>query len=66
MKQLTNIEKSAFRKGEYVGYRNGVWMIRRTNSSYGNWIARKRDDSTTAPIYAMRLEDMSVKLSYAN
>lgn len=26
---LHNIEKSGFRKGEYVGYANGVWRIRK-------------------------------------
>ena len=35
-----NIEKSTFRRGEYVGYSCGeVFEIRRTNSSYGNWCA---------------------------
>ena len=65
MKSLPNIEPSAFRRGEYVGYCNGVWIIRRTNSTYGNWIARKRDDTTVAPIYAMRLDQLSLKLTYA-
>jgi hypothetical protein len=40
MKNYTNIEKSAFRKGEYVGYANGkVFKIKKSNSTYGNWFA---------------------------
>ncbi len=27
MRYLHNIEKSGFRKGEYVGYSDGVWRI---------------------------------------
>ena len=57
-----NIEKSAFRKGEYVGYANGVWLITKTNSTYGNWIARNRDDKTLSSILAFNLSDMSKKL----
>ena len=29
MKSLHNIEKSGFHKGQYVGYANGAWRIRR-------------------------------------
>jgi len=36
MRDLTNIEKSGFRKGEYIGYCRGVWRIRKTN---GEWLA---------------------------
>lgn len=28
MKALLNVEKSAFRKGEFVGYCHGVWHIK--------------------------------------
>lgn len=59
---MHNIEKSAFRKGEYVGYANGVWLIRKTNSSFGNWSARHRDDPRQPLIFAMRLADLSAKL----
>ena len=34
---MRNIEKSAFRRGEYVGYANGVYKIRR--DGYGGWVA---------------------------
>lgn len=36
-----NIDKAAFRLGEYVGYAKGVWQIRK--SSRG-WSAAKRDE----------------------
>ena len=66
MINLPNIEKSAFRKGGYVGYACGVWMINRTNSTYGNWCARHRDDSSRPAIYAFRLADLSAKLEQIN
>ena len=66
MEALPNIEKSSYRH-EYVGYANGVWFIKKSNSSYGNWIARYRDDVNISPIFAWTLKSMSVKLKeYAN
>jgi len=62
MPSCINIERSAFRKGEYVGYAHGVWTITKTNSTYGNWIARDRDGNRPA-IYAFRLAELSDKLS---
>lgn len=57
-----NIEKSAFRRGEYVGYGQGtVWHIRKSNSSYGRWVAFDRDGKLQAQ-YAFRLADLSPKL----
>lgn len=44
MKSLTNIEKSAFRRGEYVGYCQGAWRIRRS-SDY--WVAIRQSDGAT-------------------
>ena len=59
---MQNIEKSAFRKGEYVGYGGGkVWHIRKSNSSYGNWFAYNRDKHNEQ-IYAMRLADLQNQL----
>jgi len=63
MRNLPNIEKSAFRKGEYVGYSNGVWLIRKTNSSYGNWSARHRDSNRAPLLFAFTLEELSRKLT---
>ena len=40
MKNFFNLEKSAFHKGEYVGYCEGkVYRITKTNSSFGTWAA---------------------------
>ena len=70
MRDLHNIEKSAFKRGSYVGYGAGkVWHIARTNSTYGNWIALPINwipsDDMAAPshLYAFRLSDMSSKLN---
>ena len=41
MRNLTNIEPSSFRHGEYVGYAAGVWHITRRKPS--GWHCRKRD-----------------------
>ena len=69
MKNLHNIEKSAFRHGEYIGYSCGeVFAIRRTNSSYGNWCATV--DISKFPntkfanrhVFAFTLEKLSRKL----
>ena len=40
MKYLHNVEKSAFRPGEYVGYADGVWRIVRNGRV---WIATHRN-----------------------
>jgi hypothetical protein len=40
MKDLSNIDKSAFRRGEYIGYANGTYRITRSTSSYGKWHAQ--------------------------
>jgi len=62
MKDLLNIEKSNFRKGEYVGYAIGCWYITKSNgSSYGNWIARKQTGENEL-LFAQTLEEMSDKL----
>jgi hypothetical protein len=62
MKHYPNIEKSIFRKGEYVGYSEGrVYRISKTNSSYGTWAAHNRDNYNDK-IFAFGLESMSQKL----
>ena len=63
MKNYLNIEKSAFRKGEYVGYSNGkVFHIRKSNSSFGNWHAANRDN-WNEQVFAFGLASMSQKLA---
>jgi hypothetical protein len=67
-----NIEKSAFHRGEYVGYAAcSVWRIERSTSSFGRWAARC--DSPIADIvtrnltiFAWTLDDMSAKLVAAS
>jgi len=62
MKSFHNIEKSAFRKGEYVGYSEGkVYRISKTNSSYGTWFAHNRDNYNEQ-VFAFGLDSMSKKL----
>lgn len=68
-KNLYNIEKSAFNRGEYVGYAAGyVFRITRCKSSFGNWQARLARYNPVNPalsnrfFYAFTLESMSEEL----
>ena len=62
MKNYCNIEKSAFRKGEYVGYCEGkVYHIRKTNSSFGTWFAYNCENYNDQ-LFAFGLESMSKQL----
>ena len=66
MKNYTNIEKSAFKRGEYVGYSEGkVFRITKSNSSYGTWHARNRDNPNDQ-LFAFGLDAMSEKLTNHN
>lgn len=56
MRDLHNVEKSTFRKGEYVGYANGVWRIRKRAG--GAW----RGDKDGASVYGATLADISSEL----
>lgn len=69
MKSFSNIEPSAFHKGQYVGYGGGlVWRITKSTSSFGNWSARPNEVTHGASaarvptLFAMRLEEMPAKL----
>jgi len=63
MKNYPNIEKSAFRKGEYVGYTEGrIYRISKTNSSFGTWAAHNRDNYNDQ-LFAFGLDSMSQKLT---
>ena len=60
-----NIEKSGFRKGEYVGYDKGghFWRITRSTNSNGNWAARPGNaDNRIATLFAFRLAEMGEQL----
>lgn len=61
MKSYINIDKHPHKKGLYVGYADGVWYIQKSNSSYGNWWAYKRDASNIQ-FNAHTLTVMSEKL----
>lgn len=55
-----NIEKSAFRKGEYVGYGAGkVWLIRKTLFGGWKWAARVQGDDEHPIRYADTLHVLS-------
>ena len=64
MKALLNIEKSAFRKGEYVGYCHGVWLIQK---QLGRWRAYRAVHSSARVgepycICSETLENLSAQL----
>ena len=62
MRNYPNIDKSVFRKGEYVGYSEGkVYRISKSNSSFGTWFAYNRDNYNDQ-VFAFGLESMSKKL----
>jgi hypothetical protein len=57
---MSNIEKSAFRPGLYIGYGGGtVWHIYRNGRA--SWSAFARDIPDT--IVASRLRDINAKLA---
>jgi len=55
------IEKSAFRRGEYVGYAGGVWNIRKS-AGMGGWKATFRDDPKRAYLFAKTLKELDKQL----
>lgn len=65
-----NIERSGFRRGEYVGYAHGVWRIRRIATRGGRKTSRweasfpciLRADYRPA-IVARTLRDLSTRLA---
>ena len=69
---MHNVEKSAFRRGEYVGYADGcVFRIQKANSSFGNWCAiashgSNADKYANRHLFAFRLRDLSAKLEALN
>lgn len=64
MNSYPNIEKSAFRRGEYVGYARGVWRI---TGRHGDWRAIPNGGGDgRAPIMASTLAEISAELANAN
>ena len=63
MRSLHNIEKSAFKRAEYVGYAAGrVYRIRKTG--VGGWEAIERDSGATL-LRAATLAEISDRLTSA-
>ena len=66
MAQHHNIEKSAFRPREYVGYGNGVWRIWRAGHG---WHASRHDDRVEGEVNYLitpTLAEMSERLESVN
>jgi hypothetical protein len=61
MKNFSNIEKSAFHKGEYVGYGKGKIYVIVKAQAKGYWFARNRYDGKDQ-FLTFGLESMSQKL----
>ena len=49
MKSFHNIDKSAFRAGEYVGYCYGLWRIIRSGAGGGSWFAYRSVAAAARP-----------------
>lgn len=62
MQSLPNIEKSAFRHGEYVGYAQGVWRIQPCHYGASRWVARNQTHTGAAALFAPTLRELSTKL----
>jgi len=63
MKNYPNIEKSAFRKGEYVGYCEGrIYHIKRSKNTFWTWAAYDCENSSDQ-IVSFNLAEMSKKLT---
>jgi len=65
MKYYSNIEKSAFRKGEYVGYCQGAQRIRRAAGGWQTY-ALGSTAGQFVPLHAPTLEELNEKLAAAN
>jgi hypothetical protein len=56
------IDRSAFRRGEYVGYADGVWRIARRERA-GGWVARHTVDASRKFLFARTLSAMNERLA---
>lgn len=62
---MHNVEKSKFRKGEYIGYGGGaVWHIR--NYGKGNWKATPQGNNSHKVFTCATLRDVSAQLDTLN
>jgi len=64
MKNLLNIDKSAFRKGEYVGYCNGAQRIRKVGNQWQTYSLGSQAGKFI-PASAETLAELSKKLAMA-
>lgn len=62
MKSLPHIEKSGFRKGEYVAYINGTQRVRRSGVGWSTYVLGSSSGEFT-PISAPTLEAMDAKIA---
>lgn|GEM_PF-4830457 len=62
MKNLPNIDKAAFRRGEYVGYCNGAQRIRRCSAGWETY-ALGSSAGKFEPARASTLEELSAILA---
>ena len=65
MKNLSNIEHSRFRRGEYVGYCQGVQRIRRGGLGWQTYALGSSAGQFVA-MSARTLEELNAKLQEAN
>ncbi len=63
MPAFPNLERSAFRPGEYVGHACGPWHVSRSNGRRGPWLAVHAMDATALPVYAPTLAEISRRLA---
>lgn len=62
MNSLWNIERSAFRRGEYVGYCNGAQRIRRVNGGWQTY-ALASSAGKFMPMFGRTLAELSRKMA---
>lgn len=63
MKTFHNIDKSEFRKGEYVGYGHGLWRIHRHSTGAKRWRARHISKADMPVLFGPTLASLSDQLA---
>lgn len=62
MRNLPNIEKSAFRKGEYVGHCKGAQLIRKGGEGWETYRLGSISQGEFVRVTARTLAELSIKL----
>ena len=65
MKMSHNIEKSAFRKGEYIGYCKGAQRIHKVSGGWATY-ALGSSSGTFVPCFGRTLAELGAKLEKLN